>query len=422
LSRPYQRIALSRGNVTRCRRRLAPRPQEVERETIGFGVLKIDQYLLRGMVRPFAAILTVLVALFGGFSLAGILSDAVSGLLPIGVIAALAGLKVLIALDVLIPIALFIAVVMAFGRLQADSEMTMMLALGMSPTRLARPVLALALTMSAVVACLSLAIRPLAYAESHAITDRASVMLNVNAMQAGTFYASNDGRQVIFLGGRADRHADGQGVFVARNVAGAVQVIYAHDAQPAVVNASGQRVVHLSDAHIYDLDPLNPANDEVLQAAGMNVNPDSGVAVVPGYSPVAASSLHLAASDRPRDIAELQWRFSTGLSTLLLALLGFVMSRGKPRQNRFASFGPAILAYSGYYLLCTVARTWVEHGMVGRFPGLWWAPAGLALVLATVWFMPQLQRLAARIKNLMPRPPALPLSRTQLPAEPQDVA
>ena len=52
-------------------------------ETSGFGVLKIDLYLLRGMVLPFAATLGVLVALFGGFSLSGILADAVGGLLPV---------------------------------------------------------------------------------------------------------------------------------------------------------------------------------------------------------------------------------------------------------------------------------------------------------------------------------------------------
>ena len=56
----------------------------------------------------------------------------------------------------------FIAVVFAFGRLQADSEMTVMLALGISPLRLLRPVLALALALGLGVAFMSLIIRPIA--------------------------------------------------------------------------------------------------------------------------------------------------------------------------------------------------------------------------------------------------------------------
>jgi lipopolysaccharide export system permease protein len=364
------------------------RPERKAKGTVGFGVLNIDRYLRRSVLRPFAAIVGVLVALFAGYSLSGILADAVSGLLSIGVIAALAGLKLLIALEVLTPISLFVAVVVAFGRLQEDGELTIMLALGMSPLRLARPVIMLALTLAVLVSCLSLFARPWAYAESHAITQRASNMLNLNAMEAGTFYASRDGGQVIFLASRPDPHGPAQGVFVARRKDnGQVEVIYARSALPEVTDAGGQRSVYLSDAHIYDLDTQNPTNDRVLEAGGVSINPDGPRPGVPGYSPVAARTLHLATSRSPADIAELQWRLSTGVSTLLLALLGMSLSWGRPRQSRYAKFGPAILAYSAYYLLCTVARTWVEHGRVGPFPGLWWAPATLALTLVAIWIM-----------------------------------
>ncbi len=371
---------------------------------------------------PFAAILGVLVALFAGFSLTGILADAVSGLLPAGFIVALASLKVLISLDVLIPISLFIAVVMAFGRLQAESEVTVMLALGISPLRLLRPILVLALGLAAVVACLSLLIRPWAYTESHALSQRASVMLNVNAMQAGTFYASNDGAQVVFLGARAGRHSGANGVFIARDQGGRVEVIYAQNAEPAVAGAQCQRVVHLAKANVYRFDLADPANDQVLAANGMNVDPDGALPAPPGYSPVAASSRHLAGSKRPADIAELQWRYSTGISTLLLALLGFALSRGKPRQNRFAKFGPAIFAYSVYYLFCTLARIWVQHGQVGRIPGLWWAPAGLALILAAAWHVGSLRRVLRPLAAFAAPIPGGPAGLIQLPAESQDAA
>jgi lipopolysaccharide export system permease protein len=348
--------------------------------------LIIDRYVLLSALRPFAAVLGVLVALFAGYSLSGILANAVSGLLPMGVIAALAGLKLLIAIEVLAPISLFIGVIVAFGRLQEDGESTIMMALGMSPLRLGRPIIVLALVLAVAVSALSLLARPWAYATSHSITQRASNMLNLNAMEAGTFYASHDGAQVILLGGRAGSKGAAQDVFVSRRKDdGQVEVIYARHAQPVVRTADGRRTVFLSNAHIYELDPRDPGNDRVVAAAGVSVNPDGAPPGAPGYSPVAASTRHLATSSLPADIAELQWRLSTGVSTFLLALLGMSLSWGRPSHNRYAKFGPAILAYSAYYLLCTVARTWVEHGMVGRFPGLWWAPAGLALILLAIW-------------------------------------
>lgn len=381
-----------------------------------FGALKTDSYLIREITRPFAAILGILALLFMGYSLAGILSDAVNGLLPMGVIAALTALKLLIALEVLTPISLFIAVVAAFGRLQADSEITAMLALGIGPRQLLRPVLALALGLAVCVSCLSLFARPWAYATSHDISRHATAMLNVNAMEAGNFYASPDGARVIFLGSRAGPHAQAGHVFVAQRDGSRLEVISAERANPAVAGADGRRSVHLSNARIYDFDKNNPANDQSLEAAGMNVSPDGALPGAAGYSPVAASTAHLFASTSPADIAERQWRLSTGLSTLLLALLGAILSRGRPRQGRYAKFGPAILAYSAYYLLCTTARTWVQHGQVGRFPGLWWAPAALALAMALIWFAPAMAR---RLRQGLPAPPRGPSPTAQArPAQP----
>jgi lipopolysaccharide export system permease protein len=202
---------------------------------------RIDNYLILAQIRPFAAILAVLVSLFAGYSLAGILGDAVGALLPAAVIAELTLLKVLIALDVLIPIALFFAVLLAFGRLQSDGEASAMLALGISPLRLARPVLGVAAVVALAVAALSLFVRPWAYGRSHIVSRHAAVVTNVNAMQAGTFYASQDGSRVVFLGARSGPGAPAQGVFVARSAGDHLEVIAAGSAQPAADDGSGHR-------------------------------------------------------------------------------------------------------------------------------------------------------------------------------------
>jgi lipopolysaccharide export system permease protein len=52
--------------------------------------------------------------------------------------------------------------------------------------------------------------------------------------------------------------------------------------------------------------------------------------------------------------------------------------------------GIAILIYAGYYLLYESARIWVQTGVLPRFPGLWVAPALLALVLIFALLEPRL--------------------------------
>ena len=123
------------------------------------------------------------------------------------------------------------------------------------------------------------------------------------------------------------------------------------------------------DAHIYRFDPYGAGDDRVLQAQDMTVDPDDQPATSPDEDAVTQSSRRLLASDAPASVAEMQWRWSTGVSTLLLGLLGIPMSRVRPRQARVTRFGTAILIYVAYYMLFTSARTWVQHGAVPAFPG-----------------------------------------------------
>lgn len=353
----------------------------------------------------------ILALLFAGYSLAGILSNAVSGLLPMGAVAALTGLKVIIALEVLTPISLFIAVVVGFGRMQADSEITAMLSLGIGPKQFLTPVIGLACAMAIGVASLSLFARPWAYRTAHDISLRAASTLNVNAMEAGTFYASKDGNQVVFLGQRAGPRAPANRVFVAQRLGDQTMVISAAKATPIAIRANGQHNVQLENVRIYRFDKSQPTQNQTLQAMQLTVDLTNSTIGPSVYSAVAASTAHLIGSSLPADVAERQWRFSTGISTLLLALLGAILSRSRPRQSRYARFGPAILAYSVYYLLCTTARTWVEHGDVGTFPGLWWVPTLLALSIVCIWYGPAWMR---RLRSPIKIPPSSLLPRSTL--------
>lgn len=361
------------------------------------------RYLLSEIVRPLAAILLILVLLFAGYSLADILSNAVSGLLPMRDVLALTSLKVLISLEVLIPISLFIAVVVGFGRLQADSEITAMLSLGMGPRQFLAPVISLACGLALCVSCLSLFARPWAYKTVHEITLQAAATLNVNAVEAGTFYASEDGNQIIFVGRRAGPNAPAHHIFVVRQLGDQTTVISAAKATPSAVYPSDQHSVNLQDVSIYRFNKDSPAQNQTLQAMQLTLNLTSAAIDPPGYSAVAASTLHLLKSSMPADVAERQWRFSTGISTMLLALLGAILSRSRPRQSRYTRFGPAVLAYSIYYLLVTTARTWVEHGNVGTFPGIWWVPTLLAFSILTVWYGPSWMRSWSTSPLLSPR-------------------
>lgn len=362
----------------------------------------INRYLIREISKPLLLVLSVLVIIFSSYSAAHYLSDAVNGLLPNYTIAKLIGLKTLIALEVLIPISLYISVVVSLSKLYSESEMTAMYALGVRPRRVLGAVLTLSAVLAAGVACLSLLVRPWAYETSHETVNQAEADLNFNEMQAGNFYESPRGSRVIFIGRRQGAEAVMENVFVKLESDHKTQIIHARQAYQITGAADSGPVITFIDAHVYEIAGTAEDNDHIMSAKKMILHLKQPHPEPLGYSSVASDSATLSASHAPEDVAELQWRLSTPLTTLLLGLLGVPLSRVKPRQGKYAKMGLAILIYSGYYLLCTTARTWVQKGVVGTFPGVWWAPALLVLVLAIALAE---QGIVSRIRTRRTQPP-----------------
>ena len=347
-------------------------------------------YLLREILGPFAAVLAVLCVLFMSYGAAGFLSDAVNGLLPTSMIAQVIGLQTVIALEMLIPISLYLSVVMALSRLYVDSEMTALFALGWTSARLMGIVFGLSLCTAVIVAGLSLVARPWAYARSHELASVAEASLNSNNMQPGTFYVTGKGERTIYIERREGPATPAGGVFVQLRLrGGGTRLIYAVSIEQLSPVEGGPRF-HLSGAHVYDVDVDGSASEVVLNANDLNLHLVSPSLHPPDYSAIAASTTHLRSSDSAPDIAEFQWRQSTPVTTLLLGMLGVPLSRAHPRQHRNTKVGIAILIYAGYYLLYESARTWVQIGVLPPFPGLWIAPALLALVLIFALLEPQL--------------------------------
>jgi len=101
-----------------------------------------------------------------------------------------------------------------------------------------------------------------------------------------------------------------------------------------------------------------------------------------GYKTKASSSLDLSYSSDATDVAEFQWRLSTPVSALLLALLAIPLSRGRPRQGRYARILVALVIYAVYFNVLDVVRTWVEQG---KATYIWWVPAAMLLLVAALY-------------------------------------
>ncbi len=120
----------------------------------------IDGYIAREVLKPLTAIAATLIVIFVGYSSGRYLSYAVDGLLQVDTLASFIVIKMIIALEVLLPIALYLSVVLALGRLETRFEITAVRASGIGNGRVLRVVIGIASLLAIVVACLSIVGRP----------------------------------------------------------------------------------------------------------------------------------------------------------------------------------------------------------------------------------------------------------------------
>jgi lipopolysaccharide export system permease protein len=340
----------------------------------------IDHYLIREVMHPFVVILVALLVIFVTFSLSRLLIDADAGLLKPLEVAYLTMFKAIIALDVLVPLSLFLAVMTGLGRLYTDSEIYAMRASGISEARLLRPLMRLALLLAVIVLVLSTWTRPWAYNQAYQLKAAAEASAETGRVKSARFYDFNDGSRTVFIESISENGRDLEGVFVRTGKGSDLQVITANRGYFDDQLKPGFHRLLLHDARI--INKTLDGADLSGQFGKLTLWLPATAPEPPGYKVKSASTMRLRRSDEANDRAEFQWRLSTPVSALLLALAAIPLSRSRPRQGRYAKMLLALVTYAVYFNLLDVSRSWVEQG---KSPFIWWVPGLLTLVVAALY-------------------------------------
>ena len=349
----------------------------------------LDRYVLREITKPLLIFCPALFFLYANFAAIRYLDRVSDGLMSADAVLPLVLLKAAIALEILVPIGLHVSAVVALGRLYTDSEMTAFFACGISPMRIFRAVILLSLVVAGLVACLSLVVRPWANDLRYRLQRGAVVDFDLDNMKPGHFYESATGNRVMFFKALDRDSGFMQGLFLQTRSGDAVQVLSAEVAYYQKVDDPRTKgFLVCFQVRIYE---ISRSYDDIVQTVSnkltLNLEKPDDVSI--GYKRKAAPTWQLARSDASLDIAELQWRLSTPVSAFLMGLLSFPLSRARPRQGKYAKLFISVLSYTAFYNLLLMARTWVEQGVVGSIPGVWWPHLLLALlIVGLMWRWP----------------------------------
>lgn len=341
-----------------------------------------------------AAVLLVVMVLM---SMTSLLGRAARGEQSETVLYILLGFQTLAKLDVLLPLAFYLGILLTLSRWYRDSEMTVLAACGIGLMHFMRPVTVLALAFGILVAAGAFYFTPLATRQIENVKIESTQRSEPSLIAAGVFTELPGAARIIYVE-KIKENGDLQGIFSSSLEAGKQGVLVAQSGNAFTDPKTGDKFVALHDGTFYEGAPGAPDYRIVeFSVYNFRIEPKKiGEAPVPTAGlPTIALLGRLANRDA---IAELHWRLGKTIALFVLMLYAVAFAYTDVRRGRMSNLFVAIVVYFVYSNLLGIGETMLQKGRLPLAAGLWWVHGGMLLVAV------HLLRQRARNRSLLAIP------------------
>lgn len=332
----------------------------------------IIRYLVKETIKTQLAVVFVLFLVFFSQKFIRVLANATDGSIPASEILVLVGLYMPSMAMLMLPLSLYVGILITFGRLYAESEITVMNATGMGNRFLIRAAFYLALITGILTAFNTFWLTPWANHKELAVMESLEANSGLELLVQGQIQATPDGQAVVFVNQIDKGKGDLNKIFIAQSIArGNIKPnVVVADTGSVYETADGRQVLELDGGMRYEGIPSQ---------LDYNVTDYQNYTIVIGQRDVrpkqrdwdAVPTMALLNESSLSAQAELQWRVTLLLCIPLMTLIVIPLSSVNPRQGRFAKLMPAILIYLAYFLAITAMKSAIEEGVVPPSIGLW---------------------------------------------------
>lgn len=345
----------------------------------------IFRYIAKEILTSMVAVCAILLLIILSGRFVRYLAEAAAGKLEVSVLFTLMGFRLPSYLELIIPLALFIGILLAHGRMYVDSEMTVLKACGMSEKTLLGYTLATSLLVAAVVGFFSLHLGPLGAKASAELIEKQRSRTEFETLKPALFHRLSGGG-VSYAEQVSEDKKRLQKVFLASpgDEERRVALMTAKTGETVVDKISGRRYLVLSDGYQYHGTPGQSNYEVVSFRSYAQYLPDSDYEVKQRDLIDGMTTAKLLEVNSPQANSALQWRLSMPILVMIVALLAVPLSRTQPRSGRYNKMIPAILLYVIYIVICNAARGLLDEGKAPTPWLLWIVHAGflnLALIL-----------------------------------------
>ncbi len=371
----------------------------------------IFRYLLKEVAKTQLAVFFVLMTIFLSQKFVRVLEDASEGSIPGQMVMIFIALKIPDLAGMMLPLSLFLGVLLAYGRIYADNEMTVLHACGVSEWYVVRVTLVLALITAIFTGAFTLYLAPMASEYQYQVKDKLAADSGLSSLVAGRFQKTGNKKAVIFI---HDKNRDDNSfnkVFVAqlpddkRSEESVINssLVYAKQGQVIEEESGSQRLV-LSDGTRYHSSAINGEfqllsfDKYYIQIQDQEVEQNHRkLSALPTQDLFSPTEDELVAEYG----ATMQWRISFPLACIILIFIAVPLSVVNPRQGKFAKMLPALMLFLGYFLLLTAMRSGIERQALPVSIGLW--PIHISALFLGILLLMKERRSGKKFKAILPR-------------------
>ena len=354
----------------------------------------IFRYLARELAGSLFAVTIVLLMILMSGRLIRQLAAAAAGEVSLDIVFFTLVLRLPSFLEMILPLALFIAILLAYGRLYAENEMTVLTATGFSNRKLLLYTAGPAAAIALVVGSFSLYLSPWGAQQMEGLYKKQAQLTEFELLAPGRFQSMKGGSRTTYAESLSDDKTQMNNVFITDGNS----ILLAKRGTQYVSDETGSRYLELHDGKRYDWTPGSLAFQTLdFELYGVKIADE--LEERKKLRKEAVPTLDLFGSDDPKHQAQLQWRVSMVLMVPIVMLLAVPLSKVNPRQGRFARLFPAIVLFMVYISLLIAMKGMLEKGQLNPTIGLWGLHAVYLLIAMGLLVVPEWRR-RLKVKSL----------------------
>lgn len=276
-------------------------------------------------------------------------------------------------LELILPLALFVALLLVYGRLYLDNEMRVLFSAGISRVRLLALTFVPVVLLAGLVGFISLQLSPWCLAQVQLLLKNQEDRSELDSLSEGKFQPFRNGSGVIYVERMitsAETDSSGgsfsgkqmQGVYIFQGQGGTEDEIVIVAEQGSQVADERGRYLLLQNGYRLSSLKDNQRMERIDFARyGQRIEVQSS-SELQNLKVDALPTDVLRDSARPDYQAAWQWRLSLILLMPVVALLAIAFGKADARQGRYLKVLPAILFYLVYLVILNMVRDQLAEG------------------------------------------------------------